>query len=272
MNILLVDDEPICISTVSHILNNMYDGEVTLYTAVSASEALDIVKKTKIDLVFTDIRMPNTDGLELIKSILRILPVCEVVILSAYDQKKYLKTAINLNVFRYLQKPINPTEILEVTQLVAAKHETLKTMSAPEKIDFMQRKIIDILISQSYHPQKIKMLSEHILDSDFFSCKYIEIFRNRYLRCAWIETPGNEVLAAAVAVNDIDCVGSGTYCTLNRCIGVCHQTFTRFFLAFPSVAMHLLPVIDTAYSLYIRHNKNFHIAIPPKEMFLWIVS
>ena len=175
MNILLVDDEPICISTVSHILNNMYDGEVTLYTAVSASEALDIVKKTKIDLVFTDIRMPNTDGLELTKSILRILPVCEVVILSAYDQKKYLKTAINLNVFRYLQKPINPTEILEVTQLVAAKHETLKTMSAPEKTDFMQRKIIDILISQSYHPQKIKMLSEHILNSDFFSCKYYTV-------------------------------------------------------------------------------------------------
>ena len=172
MNILLVDDEPICISTVSHILNNMYDGEVTLYTAISASEALDIVKNTKIDLVFTDIRMPNIDGLELAKSILKMLPVCEVVILSAYDQKKYLKTAINLNVFRYLQKPINPTEILEVTRLVAVKHQTLKTMSVPEKMDLMQSKIIDILISQNYQPQKIKMLAEHILDSDFFLCKY----------------------------------------------------------------------------------------------------
>ena len=45
MNILLVDDEPICVSTVSHILNNMYDGDVTIYTAISASEALDIVKE-----------------------------------------------------------------------------------------------------------------------------------------------------------------------------------------------------------------------------------
>ena len=175
MNILLVDDEPICISTVSHILNNMYDGEVTLYTAASASEALDIVKETKIDLVFTDIRMPNIDGLELAKSILRILPVCEVVIISAYDQKKYLKTAINLNVLRYLQKPINPAEILEVTRLVAAKHQTLKTMSVPEKMDLMQSKIIDILTSQNYQSQKIQMLAEHILDSDFFSCKYYTI-------------------------------------------------------------------------------------------------
>ena len=175
MNILLVDDEPICISTVSHILNNMYEGEVKLFTAVSASEALDIVKETKIDLVFTDIRMPNTDGLELAKSIMKILPVCEVVILTAYDQKEYLKTAINLNVFRYLQKPVNPAEILEVTRLVSAKQQTLKTMSVPEKMDFMQNKIIDILISQSYQPQKIKMLSEHILDSDFFACRYYTV-------------------------------------------------------------------------------------------------
>ena len=172
MNILLVDDEPICISTVSHILNTMYDGEVTLHTAASASEALDIARNTKIDLVFTDIRMPNTDGLELAKSILKILPVCEVVILSAYDQKKYLKAAINLNVFRYLQKPINPAEILEVTKLVALKHQTLKTMSVPEKMDMMQGKIIDILISQNYQPQKLKLLTEHILDSKFFLCKY----------------------------------------------------------------------------------------------------
>lgn len=171
MNILLVDDEPICISTVSHVLNNMYEGNVTIYTAVSAAEALDIVKDTRIDLVFTDIRMPNTDGLELARSILRISPVCEIVILSAYDQKKYLKTAINLNVLRYLQKPINPTEIIEVTRLVAEKHQALTNMSVTEKMDVMQGKIIEILIS-NYQPQKIRILADHIFDSDFFACKY----------------------------------------------------------------------------------------------------
>lgn len=172
LNILLVDDESVSISTVSHILNNMYDGDVTLYTAASAAEALKVVKETPIDLVFTDIRMPGTDGLELAKAILKILPVCEVVILTAYDQKKYLKTAINLNVLRYLQKPINPAEIIEVTQLVAAKRQTLKTMSAPEQIDWMQSRLIDILISGQSQSQKIKMLSDHVSDSSFFLCKY----------------------------------------------------------------------------------------------------
>lgn len=172
MNILLVDDEPICFSTVSHILNNMYDEEVVIYTATSASEAMKIVKETQIDLVFTDIRMPNTDGLELAKSILKISPICEIVILSAYDQKKYLKAAINLNVLRYLQKPVNPTEIIEVVKLVATKHQALQTMSVSEKVDTMQNKIIEILISPNYQTQKIKILAEHIFDSDFFSCKY----------------------------------------------------------------------------------------------------
>ncbi len=172
MNILLVDDEPICFSTVSHILNNMYDEEVAIYTATSASEALDIVKETRIDLVFTDIRMPNTDGLELAKSILKISPICEIVILSAYDQKKYLKAAINLNVLRYLQKPVNPAEIIEVVKLVSTKHQALKNMSASEKVDTMQNKIIEILIAPNYQAQKIKILAEHIFDSEFFSCKY----------------------------------------------------------------------------------------------------
>ena len=172
MNILLVDDEAICISTVSHILNNMYDGETSIYTATSAAEALEIVNEVKIDLVFTDIRMPNTDGLELAKSILKLRPTCEIVILSAYDQKKYLKAAINLNVLRYLQKPVNPTEIIEVASLVATKHQTLQTMSVPDKIDMMQNKIIEILISKNYQSEKIRILADHILDSEFFSCKY----------------------------------------------------------------------------------------------------
>lgn len=172
MNILLVDDEPICFSTVSHVLNNMYDKEVTIHTATSAAEALEIVKNTQIDLVFTDIRMPNTDGLELAKSILKISPICEIVILSAYDQKKYLKAAINLNVLRYLQKPVNPAEIIDVVTLVSTKHQALKTMSLSEKMDAMQNKIIEILISPNYQAQKIKILAEHIFDSEFFSCKY----------------------------------------------------------------------------------------------------
>lgn len=189
MNILLVDDEPICVSTVSHILNNMYDGDVTIYTAISASEALDIVKETKIDLVFTDIRMPNTDGLELAKAIMKLSPVCEIVILSAYDQKKYLKTAINLNVLRYLEKPVNPAEIIDVTRLVAAKHQALKTMSVPEKVDMMQSKIAEILIS-NYQPQKIKILAEHILDSDFFACKYY---------CAVLVTTDNDDITSDIS-------------------------------------------------------------------------
>lgn len=121
MNILVVDDEQICISTMSHILKNMYDGDAVVFSSTSASEALKIAENNKIDLLFTDIRMPNTDGLELAKAITKILPLCKIVILSAYDQKKYLKAAINLNVLRYLLKPINPTEILEVVSIVEKK-------------------------------------------------------------------------------------------------------------------------------------------------------
>ncbi|MCR4719526.1 MAG: response regulator [Firmicutes bacterium] len=175
MNILLVDDEPVCISTVSHILENMYEKKVTIFSAVSSKEALKIVKEERIDLVFTDIRMPDMDGLELAKSIIKISPLCEIVILSAYDQKKYLKTAINLNVLRYLQKPVDPAEIIEVTNIVSEKHSALKNISVQGKLDLLQGKIAEILISKNYQPQKIKILAEHIYDLDFFSCRYYAV-------------------------------------------------------------------------------------------------
>lgn len=153
----------------------MYEEDVNIFTSLCADDALDIVKDTKIDLIFTDIRMPNTDGLELAKTITRISPSSEIVILSAYDQKEYLKKAINLNVFRYLLKPVNPTDIIEVTRLVSEKRRRLNDMSANETMELLQSKITKFLVSNDYDPQKIKEISDKAFESPFFYCKYYAV-------------------------------------------------------------------------------------------------
>ena len=57
MNILLVDDEPAVISTVSYIVKNKCNINGSVYTAQSGNEAIKIIKENRIDLVITDVRL-----------------------------------------------------------------------------------------------------------------------------------------------------------------------------------------------------------------------
>lgn len=61
-NILLTDDEKIVIETLSLILNKNFGDEVKIFTALSGTKALEIVRQEKIDIIFMDIHMPKING------------------------------------------------------------------------------------------------------------------------------------------------------------------------------------------------------------------
>ena len=147
MNILLIDDEPAVISTVSFIVNNKCNTEAKVFTAQSREEAISIIKKTKMDLVITDIRLGNDNGLELAKEIIDYCPSCAIVILSAHDRKDYLKTALSLNVLRYIQKPIRASEIIEVVELVASRPKVREEDKYSPDVFVNYEKMIKVIIS-----------------------------------------------------------------------------------------------------------------------------
>ncbi|MEA3369993.1 MAG: response regulator [Campylobacterota bacterium] len=86
---------------------------------------LQLFKKNHYHLVITDIKMPNMDGIELVKRIKNIQPATKVVIMSAFDDKEYLLKSIESGVFRYLQKPVNVSELTGVLHIALQeiKHE-----------------------------------------------------------------------------------------------------------------------------------------------------
>lgn len=69
--------------------------------------ALDIIKKNKIDLIITDIEMPELNGIELIKEIRKENIKIPIIILTAHTQNKYLLESVNLNIQAYIVKPIS---------------------------------------------------------------------------------------------------------------------------------------------------------------------
>ncbi|MBP1992194.1 response regulator [Paenibacillus eucommiae] len=118
MNILLVDDEPIFIDKLRRIIED-YNREHTagahiIGEAYSGQEALRFISDTPPDLIFTDIKMSNMNGIELSKCLQQDHPDIAIVFISGYPSFDYAREAIRANVADYLLKPIEPKLVKEL--------------------------------------------------------------------------------------------------------------------------------------------------------------
>ena len=75
-------------------------------------EAIKIIKSEKVDIVLTDIRMPEIDGIELAREMAKSESSTKVILLSGYSDFVYAQSGIKLGVFDYLLKPSDPDEVL----------------------------------------------------------------------------------------------------------------------------------------------------------------
>ena len=111
--LLIVDDEPIILSGMCQVVNWQDLGFTVAATAKDGQEALEIIEREKIDVVFSDVRMPRMSGLELSEHLMEHHPEIKVVILSGYNEFEYAQKAIRHGVFAYILKPSVNEEISE---------------------------------------------------------------------------------------------------------------------------------------------------------------
>jgi two-component system response regulator VanR len=103
LKILYVEDQEfIRINAVSYLKRLFYD----VYEASNAFEALDIIKKFQPHIVITDIKMPELNGLDMIRKIREYDSQTQFIVISAFTDTKYLLDAIDLGLVKYLTKPI----------------------------------------------------------------------------------------------------------------------------------------------------------------------
>lgn len=110
-HMLCVDDEP----GVLQALKRLFRKEgYEMYFASSGDEALEILKKYPVDLIMTDYRMPEMNGVEFLKKAIDINPDSLRLILSGYADAKVVCDAIDHGqVYRFLTKPWEDEELLE---------------------------------------------------------------------------------------------------------------------------------------------------------------
>lgn len=111
--ILLVDDEPATLESLTLSVPWSNFGINTILTAHDGMEALSILHNTNIDLLITDIRMPQMDGITLLTEIRRTQPELHCIFLSAYSEFEYAFQAMRLGVDNYLMKPLAIEELCD---------------------------------------------------------------------------------------------------------------------------------------------------------------
>ncbi len=133
-NILYVEDDNDTRELFSQLLQEYCNN---LYIAKDGIEGLKLYKQHSIDVVFTDINMPNMDGLEMSKAILKEDENAYIVVLSAYNDSHYLHQAIDIGIYNYLLKPIDLKKLEEIiakinTQLRKTKLQEFHTEELKE--------------------------------------------------------------------------------------------------------------------------------------------
>ena len=117
--VVIIDDEPIIVEGLSRAVDwSRWDCRVAGF-AYNGKEGLDVIRKERPNILISDIRMPEIDGLTMVAALKSEFPHMQISILTGYRDFEYAKKAIELGVTRFLLKPSKLDELEEA--IVAMK-------------------------------------------------------------------------------------------------------------------------------------------------------
>lgn len=108
--LLIEDDVPFCVLLEKFLTKKTYQ----VVTAYSAEEAKTKIKTQDFDLIITDLRLPNYDGIELMTEFKKTYPSIPVILMTGYSEVSTAVKAIKNGAADYISKPFNPEEVLLV--------------------------------------------------------------------------------------------------------------------------------------------------------------
>lgn len=150
MRVLLVDDEPFILEGLKILIDWAAEGCEIVGSVKNGNEALRFLEGESVDLIITDIRMPECSGLQLLEKVKKdMISDAFFIIMSGYNEFEYAKTALRLGCMDYIVKPVDRDELLTVVrrirQLLEERRVDKARRSELEK-GYMDRNYITHLI------------------------------------------------------------------------------------------------------------------------------
>ncbi|MED3794537.1 response regulator [Niallia alba] len=135
MHLLIVDDGQYIVEYLKHLLDWRKLGVDLVETKTNSIEAKEILIGNKVDILISDIRMPEVSGLDLLQLIKDERLKTKVVLLSGYSEFEYAQKAIRLGAADYLLKPVDKEDVEKTMQNVILAMENEKN---EERIEWDQ--------------------------------------------------------------------------------------------------------------------------------------
>jgi two-component system NtrC family response regulator len=145
LSILLIDDEESILTSIKSFL--LRRGHM-VYTAADGAEGINKIKNNPIDLVLTDYRMPNKNGLEVLQEVKEINPTIDVVVITAFGNVDDAIGIMKNGAYDYLTKPIDLDELENLIKRIAEKR-TLISENQLLKEQLQNKFRFNSIISQS---------------------------------------------------------------------------------------------------------------------------
>ncbi len=186
LSLLYVEDEELIRKNAIEFLNDDFKN---IYEAKDGIEALQIYKDKKPDIVITDIKMPNMSGLELCHVIRKENSQIPIIITTAFTDKEYLLEAIELNLVKYITKPLNEESLIQALNMCIEKlenkynsierltikhhfdtlNQTLLQDDDFVKLTLQEKELLTLLINQKNRVVSYKEIENHVWSGEYMS-------------------------------------------------------------------------------------------------------
>ena len=162
--VIIIDDHKLFTNGLSSILESI--GLRVMSTFQNGKEAFLYLQNNEIDIVFTDINMPEMDGLKLCKKLKRENVKAKIIILSMYEDPNIIKEAFECGASAYLSKNTEKEEIIKAIEksldnkkyvnkrlLKKKEREEEDTFTLKYKLSLRQREVLQLLLDESSNKQ-----------------------------------------------------------------------------------------------------------------------
>jgi CheY-like chemotaxis protein len=126
--ILVVDDEQIVRDSCQRALT---EAGYAVRTVGNGRDALQACRDEPVDVMLTDLRMPDMDGLEVIRAVAKEFPEVRVVVITGYPSRESAEEAARLGIFDYIEKPLTPKGLDAATAAALARPRRPEVTASP---------------------------------------------------------------------------------------------------------------------------------------------
>lgn len=176
LKVLLIDDEPFFLQGLEILIDWKKEGYEVVATASNGIEALNFLYEHTIDLIISDIKMPEMSGVTLLEKIHKEhISDAYFILLSAHSDFNYAQRAIRHNCTDYILKPINRESLIQVLQKIASINDiaekNIETSCKMERA-FLARNVIAV-VSGKYDNVNLEYVKSNMRLSE--GVRYIDV-------------------------------------------------------------------------------------------------